>query len=60
MNNGLIPERHLGRSGVRWGPVDAALRAERDPKGDMKAEAMISVLLATHRRSATYEVDPEL
>lgn len=53
MNNGLIAERYLGRSGVRWD-----LRAERDPKGDMKAEAMISVLLATHRRAAPYKVDP--
>lgn len=41
MNNKLVPERYLGQA-VTWGllAVDSALRAERDPKGDMKAEAL--------------------
>lgn len=41
MNNRLIPERLLGQA-VTLGPlaVDSALRAERDPEGDMKTQAL--------------------
>lgn len=50
MNNRFIPERHPGQAfaGGRLA-VGSALGAERNPQGDMKAEAMISVLLITHR-----------
>lgn len=60
MNNGLIPERHLGQGFARGLlAVDSALRADKDPKGDMKAEATISILLITHRHAVTHEADPE-
>ena len=60
MNNKLIPERHLGQAFTQGLLAeDSALGAERDPKGDMKAEAMVSIPPITHRHMTTYQVDPE-
>lgn len=39
--------------------VFSALKAERDPKGDMKAEVMIFILPITQRNAATYHADSE-
>lgn len=41
MNDRLIPEQPLGQAVTQARlAVNSALRAERNPKGDMKAEAL--------------------